>query len=115
MSDENKRPKFAMSMASAYINKEIQKSLFGKPFIPMVAYLHICAFVLQQCGLLGRIFAGKEIPFITVFAADEGKEEIALEGFEAMMPTEVLPHMEYAKTFLDVVHLSLNSTCKCNF
>jgi hypothetical protein len=101
---EEKRPKFAMTMAKIYIQQGTQKPLFGKPYIMTGSYWGVCGYLFQQCGLIGKQFSDGDIDsFIRVFAGQEGMEKSAFEYLSNMVSKEILPHINDITSFHELV------------
>ena len=102
---EEEKPKFAMTMAKIFIQQQTQKPFFGKPYIMAGAYWGACGFLFQQCGLIGRLYSDEEdtTSFMRVFAAQTGKESTALEYLDSRVTEEILPLVDEASSFQDLV------------
>ena len=103
---QEEKPKFAMTLAKVFVQKQTQKPIFGKPYIMTGAYWGVCTFLFQQCGLLGRLYSEKElVPFLRVFVAQDGKELTAFEYLNSMVSKQIRPLLDEASTFHELVAL----------
>lgn len=111
---QTENPKFAVTVAKIYIRKNIQKPFIGKPYVAAGAFWGVCGYLLQQCGLLGRLFVETPIPFIRVLVAQEGKEQSALGFLESAVTEKIIPYLSDITTFAELVYTRerarLNST-----
>ncbi len=108
------KPKFAASVAHAYIQGKVQKPFFGKPYVLAGVFWETCTIIFHNCSLLGRLFEDNPVPFIYVLTAQKGKESDVLNYLKSVVDEDILDLAYEANSFSELLFLSeqkrLNST-----
>lgn len=94
MQGEPEQPKFAVSMAHYWVQREAKKPLLGKPHFQFGKAAIVCGHLFQQSALLGRALSSARVPFLTVFCTTEEPTEEAATNFAHMASEKVLPYLE---------------------
>jgi hypothetical protein len=108
------KPKFAASIAHAYIQGKVQKPFLGKPYVLAGVFWETCTILFHNCSLLGRLFENNPEPFIYVLTAEKSKESSVLNYLKSVVDEDILDFAYEANSFSELLFLCeqkrLNST-----